>query len=82
MYVSRYCNAVKGLSILYFSDIISTGTRTQEKPLLQLRAKSGSAFIVLTGKAEKFHDGNCWFSVTYRYGIHVGVLDLLNKCYV
>lgn len=50
-----------------FSDIISTGPGAEAKPLLQLRAKSGSAFIVLAGKEEKSHGAKCWFNITYRY---------------
>ena len=52
----------------HFSDIVSTATRANsELPLLQLRAKSGLAFIVLAGKEERSHSGDCWLNITYRY---------------
>ncbi len=65
---------LKGLTkityfIVNFSDILTAGTRTKAEPLLQLRANSGSAFIVLTGKEEESKGKDCWFNITYRYFI-------------
>lgn len=55
--------------VINFSDILTAGTRAKAEPLLQLRANSGSAFIVLTGQEEKSNGGECWFNITYRYVI-------------
>lgn len=65
-----------------FSNIISTGAKAKAKPVLQLRAKSGSAFIVLAGNEEKSQAGKCGFNITYRYStVHV-LLELLQLTWI
>ena len=58
--------------VINCSDILTAGTREKAGPLLQLRANSGSAFIVLTRQEEKSNGGECFFNITYRY--------VINKC--
>lgn len=58
--------------VINFSGILTAGTRAKAEPLLQLRANSGSAFIVLTGQEEKSNGVECWFNISYRY--------VVNKC--
>ncbi|KAJ7392447.1 hypothetical protein OS493_012111 [Desmophyllum pertusum] len=60
-------SSVQSPVLAVVGDIITAGTRTKAKPLLQLRANSGSAFIVLTGKEEKSNSGDCWFNITYSF---------------
>ena len=64
-----------------FSDIISSGAQAEARPVLQLRAKSGSAFIVLAGNKEKSQAEKCGFNITYRYTVHV-LLELLQLTWI
>jgi len=63
--------------IVVFSNIISTGAKA--KPLLQLKAKSGSAFVVLAGKEQKSNGGDCWFNASYRYAFRICYIGFLYK---
>jgi len=58
-------SSVRSPLLAVVSNIISTGAKA--KPLLQLKAKSGSAFIVLAGKEQKSNGGDCWFNASYSF---------------
>ncbi|XP_078359033.1 attractin-like protein 1 isoform X2 [Oculina patagonica] len=60
-------SSVQSPLLAIVSDILTAGTRTKAEPLLQLRANSGSAFIVLTGKEEESKGKDCWFNITYSF---------------